>query len=410
MKQLALAIIACGSLAFAPAALADSIVFERGGNIWQAQPDGSDQRQITTAGGYTKPSQADDGTVVAEKDNILHRMDRAGRVLNTAGSSEWGGPINTSMAPGGGLVAYTYFLSGGLSPGTHTAISHSSRETARGEIFDIQGWGNPAWIDNNRLLMFPTSGSDDTLIKTLGVSGTQTWFDDPDLALRGGEINPAATRLAATDSAKLRIYALSGPPPALPTGEACDLINPTGSFFRPTWAPDNVRLAWQEDDGIWVGNPDPSCAGGAALMIPGGQAPDWGPAEVSTPAASPAPPAIDKAAPRVTTRMVRRARRRALLRGLTVKVNCNEPCRITAELLIDRRIARRLRLAATTRIGRATKRTTRAGTVSVKVRPTAKARRRLGRARVRSVSVRVRASDAAGNRSRWVTKRVAIRG
>ena len=48
----------------APSALADSIVYEKGGNVWAANPDGSGQRQVTTSGGYSHPSQANDGTIV----------------------------------------------------------------------------------------------------------------------------------------------------------------------------------------------------------------------------------------------------------------------------------------------------------------------------------------------------------
>lgn len=151
-------------------------------------------------------------------------------------------------------------------------------------------------------------------------------------------------------------------------------------------------------------------------MIPGARYPDWGPANVSAVApgaGSAGGTSADKVAPKLRVRVARRIARRALLRrGLTVKVTCNEPCVATAELLLDRRTARRLRLAAArpVRIGRSTKRLRKAGTVRLRLRPTAKARRRLARARVRSVTVRTRATDNAGNRSKRVTRRVAVRG
>lgn len=419
MRALGLIVATCASLAWAPTALADSIVYEKNGNIWQAAPDGSNQRQVTTAGGYSKPTQANDGTIVAVKGKLLHRMDRAGRVLNSAGDSRYSGPLTPAFSPNGALVAYNYNNTGSLSPGFHTTLSHSTRPTSHGEIFDISGWGNPTWIGNNRVLMFDASPSftGDTLIHTVG-GGTQGWYEDPDMSLSGGEVNAGITRFAATDSTKIRLYKVNSPPPAIDVEPRCDLIGPTGSFFRPTWSPDGVSLAWQEDDGIWAGALDLDSATcqpirTPRLVIPGAKAPDWGPAGVSTPSASPAPAGTpttgaDKAAPALKTKIARRVRRSVLLRGLTVKLNCNERCRVTAELLIDRRTAKRLRLAARrwVRIGRAKK--SFAGSAKLRLRPSAKARRRLRRGRLRSVTVRVRAVDAAGNRSRYVTRKVRV--
>ncbi len=122
----------------------------------------------------------------------------------------------------------------------------------------------------------------------------------------------------------------------------------------------------------------------------------------------------DSTGPRLRLRLPRRVSLRALLRGITVRVNCNEACRARVDLLIDRRLAKRLRLAATTRIGRKSKSISRAGTMRIRVRPSAKARRRLrrsrlGRSRLRRVRVRVTAADRAGNRARAVSRRLSIR-
>jgi hypothetical protein len=50
-------------MAAAPTALADSIAYEKGGNVLLANPDGSGQRPVTTSGGYSKPTQASDGEI-----------------------------------------------------------------------------------------------------------------------------------------------------------------------------------------------------------------------------------------------------------------------------------------------------------------------------------------------------------
>src|SRR3954467_13687155 len=95
----------------APTALADSIVYEKDGNIWLANPDGSGQRQVTTSGGYSKPTQANDGTIVAVKDKFLHRLDRQGNLLNLAGESGGSGPLTPALSPNGSLLASNYIAS-----------------------------------------------------------------------------------------------------------------------------------------------------------------------------------------------------------------------------------------------------------------------------------------------------------
>lgn len=261
------------SALLAPGAVADSIVYERDGNIWQAEADGTRQTPITSGGGYSKPSQADDGTIVAVKDKLLHRLDRSGHVLNTAGESGGTGPLTPQVSPQGNLVAYNYFSNNVFS----TTLSHATRNTAHEEIFFISGWSNPSWIGNGQVLMFDGSQTftGDTLIHKVGESGTQTWFEDAELSLSGGEINAAMTSLAATDGTRIRLYRLNAPPPAIAVEARCDLTGPTGSFFRPTWSPDGVSLAWQEDDGIWAGAIEldsGTCQGGQlAPDHPGGQ-------------------------------------------------------------------------------------------------------------------------------------------
>lgn len=431
-RTLTLAITVGAALAAAPVASADSIVYEKGGNVWQAQPDGSDQRQITTDGGYARPTQADDGTIVAVKNQLLVRMDRSGRILNTAGDDDHGGPFVPQLSPGGLHVSYSYNNIGPTTPGLRATFSFAGRETDHDEIFQISGRGNTAWVNNERVVMFDNNSPDqDTLTYRLGDSATQTWFEDPGINMVGGDIQAGAARFAGTDgTTKIRLYTLNGPPPAgVPGVMQCDLTGPVGTFFRPTWAPSGASLAWQEDNGIWMGsfNLD-TCAETtpARVVIPGGRSPDWGPAEVSTPAApagatgggAPAgtgtvapviTPSGDVTPPVVRLTLGQRTTRRRLLAGLTVPARCNEACLLTAELVVDRRTARLLRLRNTTRIARASKRLAGAGSTTLRLRPNATLRRRIRRARLRQVTVRVRATDAAGNRSAFVTKTLRLR-
>jgi hypothetical protein len=359
----------------APSALADSIVYEKGGNVWLANPDGSGQRPVTRSGGYSKPTQANDGTIMAVKNKLLQRLSRSGRVLNSAGDSDGSGPLTPAVSPDGSLVAYTYNNTGPIVPGLRTALSHSTRETDNSEIFNIGGWINPSWVGADMVLMFDGSPSTtgDTLIWTVGASSTQPWYEDPSLVLSGGDIDASQTRFAATDTTIIRLYRLNAPPPAVAVEPVCDISGPNGSFFRPTWSPDGTQLAWQEDDGIWVGTPNfADCsAGDSSLVIPGGKAPEWGPAPAGR---------------RVSAKAPKRIGLSALLKGLKLRVNCQ--CTVTATMLL-----------AGKPIGKTKKLVLRPAILQVK--PT-----RAGKARLRRGGSRV--SVVVGGGGRFLTRKVKI--
>ncbi len=174
-------------------------------------------------------------------------MSRSGGLLNLAGDSSGSGPLVSSIAPGGSLIAYHFNNTGSITPGLRTALSHATRETSNDEIFNIGGWINPSWIGDGMVLMFDGSETftGDTLTYRVGATGTEPWFEDSAASLSGGEVDAGITRLAATDGATIRLYRLTGPPPALPEFR-CVISGGAGTYFRPTWSPDGSALAWQQ--------------------------------------------------------------------------------------------------------------------------------------------------------------------
>lgn len=413
-RSVAAVALAAGLAALAPAvAHADSIVYEQGGDVWLAAPDGSRTVRVTTTGGYTRPTQADDGTIVAIKDKLLQRLDRSGRVLNTAGASDYTGPLSTSIAPGGRYVAYSYFATGPITSGFHAAFSYADRPTVNYEIqTPIGDELNPAFIDDSRALVFPTGLITDVQIWSV-TGGLTDWFDDTSTSnLGGGETDRALTRLAATTDGggTIRLYRLNAPPPA-PPEPRCTISGPVGTYFHPSWSPDGRSLAWQEDDGIHIGTIDlETCGGSERLVIPGGKAPDWGPADLPAVASGPGPappngggtPGPDSTPPRALTTFPARIAPAALLRGLPVRVTCNEACRVTLTL---RTPGRRPRTVGT---GTASLTAGRRATVRVRV-----VRRALLQARatgVRRLVLQVRSVDAAGNAARPVLRTLTLTG
>src|SRR3954447_20673419 len=110
-----LVVLVCG----VPAASADSIAYIKDGNVWLSIADGSRQFQVTSSGGYSDVSQADDGTMIALHGVRLQRLDRTGKVLadfdtpvsdtRPAGSRTFYGPFDPAISPDGTKVAYTYY-------------------------------------------------------------------------------------------------------------------------------------------------------------------------------------------------------------------------------------------------------------------------------------------------------------
>src|SRR3954451_14853857 len=81
-------------LAGAASARADSIAYIKDGNVWLSTPDGSRQYQVTSSGGYSDVSQADDGTMIALNGVRLHRLARDGSVL-----ADFDTPVSHPRAP-----------------------------------------------------------------------------------------------------------------------------------------------------------------------------------------------------------------------------------------------------------------------------------------------------------------------
>jgi subtilisin family serine protease len=109
-------------------------------------------------------------------------------------------------------------------------------------------------------------------------------------------------------------------------------------------------------------------------------------------------PALDRRAPGLTVALARRGRLRDALAGrLRIRTTVSERSAVRLTLRLDDRTARRLRVSAPVGSGRAA--IARAGTASVNVRLSGRAKRALRRARSITVTVRVTATDAAGNRT-----------
>ena len=322
-------------LAGAAPAAADSIAYVKDGNVWLSTSDASRQYQVTSTGGYSDVTQADDGTMIALNGVRLHRLNREGKVLadfdtpvsdtRPAGSRVFFGPYDPAVSPDGSKLAYTYYyMTQSQSPTCFppecvttineggTGYSHADRQTAWDEpgLGKHSGWRHPIWVDEDTtVLSNPTHlPNSDVIVDTISDGGTgnlvKNWFTDTtegNVHVGGGDVSRDRRKLAfqtgANDST-LSVYHVASFPTAFKDGEADPSTYPAacyrysdapgGKFSQPTFSPDGARLAWAAGDGIHVAAV-PDFGGGCTLAgatptpplaIAGATEPDWGPADV----------------------------------------------------------------------------------------------------------------------------------
>ena len=292
-------------VAVAVPAHADSIAFIRDYNVWLANPDGTNQYQVTLDGNsalsYTSPSQANDGTLLAIKGSgttaQFHHLRQNGDLIDPPfDHSAPAHPRDAQLSPDGRLIAYYWvgFTNACGYPYTciqgnpKTFFSYSNRFTPGEEITADVNFQNPTWMSNS--MVYLSYGASNTYTYSIGDADATPWFGDNEYTVYDPDLDASNSRIvviADRDSGnpeKLGFFVTNGPPPAEPTRAPCFITNPVGGAFNdPTFAPDGGALAWEEGDGIWratIGTlSSADCAEAftlGGLLIPGGSEPDWG--------------------------------------------------------------------------------------------------------------------------------------
>jgi hypothetical protein len=447
------ALAVAASLAAAAPAAADSIAYIKDGNVWLSTSDGARQYQVTDRGGYSDVTQSDDGTIVALTGVRLHKLDRQGNVLadfdtpvsdtRPPGAKAFFGPFNPAISPDGAKLAYTYYYRGVSQDTTcfppecatvdfegGTGYSHTDRQTAWDEpgLGRHSGWLFPSWIDNeNTLLTHATHApNQEVVLDTVG-DGPQLlrdWFTDTTNGNDGGqmaqgEMTRQRTKmafLAGAGDQQLRIYKVHEFPHGGPHGDwgssltdeeypyICAFYDKPagGRFGAPSWSPDGTRLAYSDGEGVKTVNipdwPGEGCSAdgmspNGQLLVPGASEPDWGPADV--------PPARRiESGPQRTLKLAasKASLRRALRRGLKVRVDVPAAGKLSGSAKSGRR-----------RVASGRKGAKAAGSVTLKLRFTKKAKRALAHKRRAKLVVRVGFTANGAAKAEYATAAISLR-
>jgi hypothetical protein len=321
LRLVAAAVVVAASLASASMASASSIVYIKGGNVFLSSPDGSVGYQVTSGGGWSSPSQADDGTIVAVQNEQVFRMTPSGRLLNApidtvysgGAGSPFHGPFGVRVSPDASNVAFWggYDETGSWDGYNWWQLDVSSmwgpadQFGTPNQVLGQQDYTMPSWIDRGRLLLSNINAAMIAQVAVYAIGGGDNsevqWFSDPAAPwLEDGVASRDQSRLAFASAGdvsagpqQIRIYSTQG----IPSGNPGDPLPPAPQFVcgvgagevsDPSFSPDGSAVVWQAADGVHAAGSDCS---GDHLVIPGGSEPFWGPADVNmanNPATTPA--------------------------------------------------------------------------------------------------------------------------
>lgn len=271
-----------------------SMVYLKGYNVWVARADGTGGRRITKNGSwehpYVSPTQADNGVIVAARNNRIIRMTPAGGVINTinpkplknsAGQSMDGTPADVAISPNGKIIAYTFALYG-CPPALSCDTRFATAYTKASKLTSPSVWGTtfydaPSWITNARTV---TGGGSfaEVNVHDLGKKPLH-WFRDSEIDSPARDLtDPAVSRNRAW-VATVRGWgatttilwskvngSLTSGRPQLPT-PWCE-TNEEPGLAGPAFSATGDRLAWSRPDGIWMTTAPADCAQ-PRLVVPG---------------------------------------------------------------------------------------------------------------------------------------------
>jgi hypothetical protein len=381
-----------------PAAQADSIVYLKGGNVWIAGPDGSGARQFTHhAYGWSSPSEADDGTIVAagglqrvnpggtdsDGSSELYRFrgdgNQIGGAIPTYGSYSSPScpaypPVSVRVSPDASKIAYGIYACGDFghmvalwTPSTATGLSFPNQTQGQVDFTD------PAWIDNST---FSISHSGPPVfgahwgVHSIGdgdnVGAGWSESQSPMDTMTANAVMSRSGKEAVvffndahdwTDGKPRNVRLVLYENPTMPSDFSAGFGDPVcnivldasqisdSNHISPSLSPDGTRVLWGDDRGIEVAslaNPSDCTSIAPRLLISGGSQPFYAKGNRQSEAANPTQPGSTPVhSARPTNRKRPRVTRSGKKLTCTTGTWANHPTRYRYRWTVDRKSYKR---------------------------------------------------------------------
>jgi hypothetical protein len=283
-----------------PAAVASSIVYLKGGDIYRASPGGAVKRLVARAPGassFSAVTQDDRGRLYAVEEpsrrwvRLTAGGHRAGRPFNTTGRGlrrhydrvrhlpGFTGPLDVQASNRGDMLAQwgileqldhidpqavppqpKYVVQGFVA----TLVTSSSSDRDITGTAPTNGLAWPSFLADGTVI----AGVFNNALKGYGIwyfrprsNEVRFWFGPTDTRLRlanpevarGGNFIALTTdrENAVSKDDEIVVGHLPGPAPASPDRD-CTWPNPNGTVSGLTWSPDGATLAWSDSVGVWT--------------------------------------------------------------------------------------------------------------------------------------------------------------
>jgi hypothetical protein len=426
----------------------------------------------TPSNRYQAPAQLDDGTIVVSRPSVrfFYALRQDGTLRNAPllapGNSCGTGPLDLDVTPDSGVIVFQYVHSDfcinptpGNGPRSRVTFAFSDVPTGSATFPKHDNWTAPRWTPGTNFASMVAIGGG-----SIGIQGGGTvspWLQsNPSVELiKSFDISRAGNRVLVETTppsgspSRLVLWQNDGPPKSLDnTGTAlCTAENFATGDADPRWSPDGTQITWEGPDGVYV-SPAPIASNGNCLLSPkliaaGGHDPAFGAASIAPPPPPPPPdqgtggntgndggtggnggtgtpgggdtgtpggqtggdtgtpggdtgtpkPPVDRTAPKVTLRTPKVKLGTALKKGYTVQVTVSEAASVSGVLASGRMTA-----------AKGSARTS-GGKVTLKLKFTAAARKKLAKSRTAKLTLQVVVTDGAGNQTRTAVRKVTIR-